>query len=227
MRSYRCVTESGINEVLPSGEREKTYALAGSSMSSGVTWPRHRSRCSCRTSTVSESRVALLVDLVEQPRSDPLGFGRGAWTGRDRLTPRTRATVNQLIDRWLDVIDVEASTKQGYVRKIGKHIRPVLGAMQVGKADAEILESFYAQLRKCRDHCGGRKYVQHRTSNEHVCDEHDGPGTCVDPTTGRSRSTRSPAAAATGASRDAPVWRTGAALALAMVIMVEHDSHHA
>jgi integrase len=92
----------------------------------------------------------------------------------EKRNPRTTATVNQLIDRWLEVIDVEASTKQGYVRKIGKHIRPTLGAMQVGRLDAEILESFYAQLRKCRDHCGGRKYVQHRTSIEHVCDEHDG-----------------------------------------------------
>jgi integrase len=92
----------------------------------------------------------------------------------EKRNPRTTATVNQLIDRWLEVIDIEASTKQGYVRKIGKHIRPVLGTMQVAKLDAEILESFYAQLRKCRDHCGGRKYVQHRTSAEHVCDEHDG-----------------------------------------------------
>jgi integrase len=93
----------------------------------------------------------------------------------EKRNPRTTATVSQLIDRWLEVIDVEASTRQGYVRKIGKHIRPALGTMQVGKLDAEILESFHAQLRKCRDHCGGRKYVQHRTPAEHVCDEHDGP----------------------------------------------------
>lgn len=93
----------------------------------------------------------------------------------EKRNPRTRATVNQLIDRWLEVIDVEASTKQGYVRKIGKHISPTLGTMQVGRLDAEILDSFYAQLRKCRDHCGGRKYVQHRTAGVHVCDEHGGP----------------------------------------------------
>jgi hypothetical protein len=72
----------------------------------------------------------------------------------EKRNPRTTATVNQLIDRWLEVIDIEASTKQGYVRKIGKHIRPVLGTMQVAKLDAEILESFYAQLRKCRDQWG-------------------------------------------------------------------------
>lgn len=77
----------------------------------------------------------------------------------EKRYPRTTATVNQLIDRWLEVIDVEASTKQGYVRKIGKHIRPILGTTPVGKLDAEILESFYAQMRKCREHCEGRKYV--------------------------------------------------------------------
>lgn len=44
--------------------------------------------------------------------------------------------MNQLIDRWHDVIDIEASTKQGYERKIGKHIQPMLRTMQVGKLDA-------------------------------------------------------------------------------------------
>src|SRR5262245_5166787 len=34
----------------------------------------------------------------------------------ERRNPRTRATVAQLLDRWLEVLDVEASTRQGYVR---------------------------------------------------------------------------------------------------------------
>ena len=88
----------------------------------------------------------------------------------ERRNPRTRATVSQLLDRWLDVLDVEPSTRLGYASKIEKHIRPLLGSMQVARLDAELLETFYAQLRKCRDHCGGRRYVQHRTSREHECD---------------------------------------------------------
>ncbi|MFG3298861.1 hypothetical protein [Micromonospora chersina] len=34
----------------------------------------------------------------------------------ERRNPRTRATVDQLLDRWLEVLDVEASTRQGYVK---------------------------------------------------------------------------------------------------------------
>jgi integrase len=77
----------------------------------------------------------------------------------EKRSPRTRATVNQLFDRWLDVLDVEWSTRQGYVRKLDRHIRPVLGGLQVARLDAETLESFYATLRRCRERCGGRKYV--------------------------------------------------------------------
>jgi len=37
----------------------------------------------------------------------------------------------------------------------------------VGRLDSETLESFYAMLRKCREHSGGRKYVEHRKAREH------------------------------------------------------------
>ena len=87
----------------------------------------------------------------------------------ERRNPRTRATVNQLLDRYLDVLDVDVSTRQGYVRKIDRHIRPLLGSTAVGKLNTEILESFYAVLRRCREHCNGRRYVEHRKPGEHVC----------------------------------------------------------
>jgi integrase len=44
----------------------------------------------------------------------------------------------------------------------------------VGRLDAEILESFYADLRRCREHCAGRRFMEHRTSVPHECDEHEG-----------------------------------------------------
>jgi integrase len=37
----------------------------------------------------------------------------------ERRNPWTTATISQLIDRWLEVVDVEPSTRQGYERKIG------------------------------------------------------------------------------------------------------------
>jgi integrase len=97
----------------------------------------------------------------------------------DRRNPRTRATVDQLLDRWLEVLDVEASTRQGYVRKLNKHVRPLLGKLPVGRLDAETLESFYAVLRKCRDHCGGtRKVVEHRKAGAHDCTDKCRPHEC-------------------------------------------------
>lgn len=94
----------------------------------------------------------------------------------EKRTPRTRATVNQMLDKWLDVLDVQPSTRQGYVRKLDRHIRPVLGAIQVAKVDADLLEQFYATLRRCRVRCGGRqRLVDHRTERPHACDGRCGP----------------------------------------------------
>jgi hypothetical protein len=32
-------------------------------------------------------------------------------------------------------------------------------------------DAFYAELRRCRDHCNGRPQIQHRTIQQHDCDE--------------------------------------------------------
>lgn len=101
----------------------------------------------------------------------------------ERKNPRTTATVNQLLDRWLDVLDVEASTRRGYVSKIDKHIRPFVGSLPVARVDAEILDALYADLRKCKEHCRGRSTMEHRTPQPHECDEHTGtPCTPPNPT---------------------------------------------
>ena len=91
----------------------------------------------------------------------------------ERRNPRTRATVDQLLDRWLQVLDVDPSTRRTYEGYIRKHIRPTLGRLSLTKLDVEILDSFYAELRRCREHCDGRRDLQHRTSHPHRCDEHD------------------------------------------------------
>ncbi|ONI77079.1 site-specific integrase [Actinosynnema sp. ALI-1.44] len=97
----------------------------------------------------------------------------------ERRNPRTKATVNQLMDRYLELIDVDPNTRQGYERSIRNHIRPLIGGLQVGKLDGETLDSFYAVLRTCRAHCGGRRYIQHRTERPHKCDHRCGPHKCV------------------------------------------------
>lgn len=104
----------------------------------------------------------------------------------ERRSPRTEATVNMLLDRWLDVLDVERTTRIGYVGKIEKHIRPTIGRLPVGRVRSETIEGLYAQLRRCRDHCRGAKFVQHRTEAEHVCDEHSPRRRCAREVSGDS-----------------------------------------
>jgi integrase len=54
----------------------------------------------------------------------------------ERRNPRTRATMNELLDGWLDVVKLERTTRQGYVGKIEKHVRPTIGNIPVARVDA-------------------------------------------------------------------------------------------
>lgn len=89
----------------------------------------------------------------------------------ERRSPRTSATVNQLLDRYLDQLDAAPRTIELYRGYVRKHIAPLIGHLKVSALDAEILDSFYAELRRCRDHCTGRPKLQHRTRASHQCDE--------------------------------------------------------
>ena len=79
----------------------------------------------------------------------------------ERRNPRTKATVNQLLDRWLEVAEMETTTRNSVVGRLDRHVRSVLGAVSVSRLDAETLESLYAQLRRCRDRCGARPQAGH------------------------------------------------------------------
>ena len=83
--------------------------------------------------------------------------------------PRTNASVPELVQRHLEVSQVEPRTRrtmQGYVRK---HIVPLIGDRPISGVNAEVLDSFYAQLRRCREHCQGQP-VLHRVAGAHTCD---------------------------------------------------------
>ena len=45
----------------------------------------------------------------------------------ERRNPRTKATVNQLLDRWLEVAELETTTRNSVVGRLNRHVRPVLG----------------------------------------------------------------------------------------------------
>ena len=89
----------------------------------------------------------------------------------EKRNPRTKATVNQLLDKYLSVLNVEAATRDSYDSIARNHIRPLLGDIALGRIDGETLDSFYGQLRTCRAHCRDRKYIEHHTDDEHTCDD--------------------------------------------------------
>ncbi|MFC6023632.1 hypothetical protein ACFP2T_46700 [Plantactinospora solaniradicis] len=80
----------------------------------------------------------------------------------EKRNTHTKATVNQLVDRNLEVLDVEPTTRVTYEGYERNHVRPSLGELAVGRLDGKILDSFYAPLRTCRTHCRGRKDIDHR-----------------------------------------------------------------
>ena len=116
-------------------------------------------------------------DLVEVIPPGPKA-ARQAEEARTRLLgqvdeqrqPRTSATVNQLLDQHIAMSTWERSTRETYVGYANKHIRPLIGTVKVGALDARVFDSFQAELRRCRDHCGRKRYVDHRTPHPHECD---------------------------------------------------------
>ncbi|GAA1298194.1 hypothetical protein [Pseudonocardia xinjiangensis] len=62
-----------------------------------------------------------------------------------------------------------------------KHIRPLIGSLPVGSLDADLFDSFYSELRRCREHCDSRAFVEHRTDAVHYCDPRCRPHVCKPP----------------------------------------------
>lgn len=96
----------------------------------------------------------------------------------ERRNPRTNATVDQLLDRHFELAQLEANTLSNYRGLAEKHIRPLIGSVKVGALGGDLFDSFYATLRRCRDHCDRRPRVDHRTDGPHHCDERCKPHHC-------------------------------------------------
>jgi integrase len=97
----------------------------------------------------------------------------------ERKNPKTSATLNQLLERYLEQFQGSANTLQLYETHVKNHIRPLLGTVKIGRLDAEVLDSFYAELRRCRKHCARKRgLTDHRTEREHECDERCRPHRC-------------------------------------------------
>ncbi len=124
-------------------------------------------------------------DLVEVVPAGPKAWDRAEEIRqgfladiRARRNPRTTATVDQLLDRYLEQHTGGRRTVEGYREYVDKHVRPFIGSSKVGAIDAEVLDSLYAEMRRCREHCRDRRGVDHRTTHPHECDKRCQPHRC-------------------------------------------------
>ena len=129
----------------------------------GGSRPCPAARCASSSTPGSTRSPASATTSRKWSRPDR-GLARSPRPSRTRLlsevdekrNARTNATVEQLLARHLDVLEVEDTTRAGYERVIRLYIGPVLGSLPIGRLDGEIIDAFYAQLRTCRGRCGGR-----------------------------------------------------------------------
>src|SRR3954447_14153702 len=56
----------------------------------------------------------------------------------ERRNPKTRATVNQLLDRCLETLDVKPTTRTRYEGIVRIHLWPALGSLPLSKVDGDI-----------------------------------------------------------------------------------------
>jgi integrase len=87
----------------------------------------------------------------------------------EQRVARTKATLGTAVDAWLKIHEAEANTLRGYEANARRYIRPTLGHVPLSKITAQVLEEFYAQLRRCRARCNRRPMIDHRIDGEHEC----------------------------------------------------------
>jgi integrase len=123
--------------------------------------------------------------------TETVAAGRNAWNEAEairarllqevaqRRAPRTNATVDELLDKYLDGFSGSPTTLDLYRTHVRNHISPSLGHLKAGRLDAETLDSFYGVLRRCRSRCAGRgRRTDHRVNGTHECNEKCQPHRC-------------------------------------------------
>jgi integrase len=86
---------------------------------------------------------------------------------------RTKATLGALLDKWLPQHELDETTRMNYASHIRNYIRPALGDLPLlvlVRETSSRLEPFYADLRRCRQRCSRRPFIErHSTDAPHDC----------------------------------------------------------
>jgi len=85
--------------------------------------------------------------------------------------PDRHATVGQALDKYLEVADLEVSTREAHQGYIRRTIGPVLGEVKIRQLGADSLDALYTALKKCSRLCGRLPRTEHYADGEHACDQ--------------------------------------------------------
>lgn len=86
-----------------------------------------------------------------------------------RRSAQSTVSLEYAIDEWLTTVEIEDSTRDTYVGYVERTIRPALGQVPISRISTRMLETFYAELRRCRVRCGSRSSGVHQVEGPHVC----------------------------------------------------------
>ena len=193
-RSARLVTYSGDME-----------ALGGVSRENARTRPTRRARGHIEKLKSGSLRVKVYAGqdrLLHKPlylhETVPAGpSAEETWARAEQLRaeflekirsgshPRSDATVDQLMAEYLENNKkLGRKTRDGYRGNNRKHISPFLGHFKINgnNLDDELVDDFYAELERCRDHCDGsrsRSADKHWSPQAHRCDQRCKPHVCT------------------------------------------------
>lgn len=132
---------SGHLEQLPSGSF-RAHVYAGTDPLTGREL-RHR-----QTVKTEEQARIVLGRLLERASAGQM--------------PETGITVAELLARYMEVAELDVSTRETYNGYIRRTILPAIGAMELRKVRGPVLDMFYARLHRCGDlACSGKPFVEH------------------------------------------------------------------
>jgi len=89
--------------------------------------------------------------------------------------PDRHATAGQVLGKYLEVADLEVSTREAHEGYIRGTVGPVLGEVKIRQLGADSLDALYTALKKCSRLCGRLPRTEHYADGGHACDQRCGP----------------------------------------------------